>query len=337
MAWQQGELQQKFRVSGNRPDDYDLLATTRVAISEEQRALFGQQAEDGPIDKGRMALSAAAAQKLVLEAQRAKDKEADATMRFIALMTEIQEQLWQEIVELRQHIEATQLVIEGLTNETISLQDALSDKDVQKNIKEWEERTGKKFDKNDPDARTDLIFILQEQAVWNAKKLEQRVDEFENNADETRIAAKDAGINLDEHDDLREAIGAEQAEQRISETREFLMQIRETAKSEHTAIEFGGRVNAQIDVKTEFTEAVGRAESSGAVQKLKARLDRMDGFSEERFAKTIEKLGRRMKPEDIEAVMASDEIPERVKAIIGGEPGEDLANNLVAQPNSGVS
>ncbi|MEM6410170.1 MAG: hypothetical protein AAF683_01385 [Pseudomonadota bacterium] len=102
-----------------------------------------------------------------------------------------------KIERLNEHIARSTAVRDDLATGKMDLQEALKKEATQRAIREWEKRTGKKFDPSDPNEEAVLLDILQsqiEQDRHDVNTAKDELDRLERRAHEINEAALSEGV-----------------------------------------------------------------------------------------------------------------------------------------------
>lgn len=191
------ELGVSFLDATNFPDYFKqhLEITSARLRGEEHNILLGEKSDSvaGVIQRTAGASLSAAGRS---EAEKKKKREED-TARFLEQIRKLQEEiaaidlkikavqadidaLVLKIKKLKEDIADLKAIHNGLRDGTLTLETALKQDKTQEAIHAWQKRTGKKFDKDAPDAIAILLEIMTEQMNFkNDEKLslEDRLEE----------------------------------------------------------------------------------------------------------------------------------------------------------------
>lgn len=141
---------------------------------------------------GRRGLYGAASAKDLNDAEEKARKQSEEDQFFLAQLQLQIAEIEFEIRELEEHVAKTIAVRDKLASGEMDMKTALKDEATQRAIAEWEKRTGKKFDPNDPNAQAVLLDILAQQIAKDRNKIKG----LEDDRDRLKDVAKDADARI---------------------------------------------------------------------------------------------------------------------------------------------
>lgn len=284
------------------------------AVSEDFSACVGQvhqdaeilhktllnrsmDANDGVIGSGYRAINQSESKNVQLSEQNKKDREALSkaarnTQKILdQQLADIDRRLG-EIEDMRAGIKRQIAAIENGEGVELDEYGSLKDKDAEKSLQEYEKRTGKKVDRNDPEAVHKALLLQDEEFKRQHKQLTQHKTDINNAKLETRAEIekinndtsktpeqKEVAINLAVEKIVKDVQERNNASQKLLELQKNKV-INDDETIEKTVSYKDSHLSIDDEIKT-FTKELKAAQDLPEMDRLAREKELVDDLSEE--------------------------------------------------------